>query len=173
MSSLLCIISTYLLSGISYPVDALSLQEHFVWLLDSYVTLGVLQKRWQTNISGFVLSSVQAVLRLVSFAQNGVRDDDFVVRNKAHACLSLLCGGLADRPDELLPLDVAGSADKVVVCLAFATLSKASIESKSISKLVISQVIPVIDKLAAENVHFSQGTDLWVSFSFTNRICWI
>lgn len=160
-SGLLSIITMPLIRHFQESDIISAFQEYIPWLLDAYLRLHEIQMRWHSLFPSVLPLLLQNTLQFLSVFEKA-NSIDTCIRQKAFTLLVLLCMEMSSQSLGKLISDGQESSDYQLLCTSLAKIAKACIHSRPISRLVTSQLIPVLEKLMIGNED-AEKTDLWVS----------
>ncbi|KAI2611792.1 phosphatidyl inositol 3-kinase [Hypoxylon sp. NC1633] len=134
-------------------------EEYTPWLLEAYIRLHETQMQWQYMFPSVLSLLSQTALRfLTTYDSSNTINVSF--QQKATALLVLLCIEISGQPFWNLAVMEQGRSDCHLLCMSLVKVAKACTQSKPMSQLVTSQLIPVLKKLTAGNDNSVSGMDL-------------
>lgn len=131
------------------------------WLLDSWLDLHNVQKRWEAVSSHSPIPLVEIVLE-VSTGLEIAAELTSNFSNKANVLLVLLCSEIVASPQELLESGDASDKARLVYCQALIALCKASLRSYSVGRMAASKLVQELALLSSHNSSIGDGTDISV-----------
>jgi hypothetical protein len=150
-AGLLSALKGSLLEG-SAPETFNPLGEHKLWLLDSVVSLHIAQTATPHNGS----FDFEAMIRIVIDLSKLEMD------SKPFAALVFLCSGALEDLQSISKDQDGSLLLRRTVCSAFVLIAKAVLQYRSVAKLALSQLIPSLQTLPADNHVFDPKTDFRV-----------
>lgn len=121
--------------------------EHLPWLIDSLVALNQAQKRWQAHC----VYDPSVFLEMLLDMSRSASDPEVVLSHKLNTAIVLFAADLAEHLKGIVyDRDGTRVASKTL-SFALVHLAHASIQNRSVSKLVAAQLLKVIDRLGPGN----------------------
>ncbi|KAI1337113.1 phosphatidyl inositol 3-kinase-like protein [Xylariaceae sp. FL0016] len=146
---------------------ASSFYELLPWLLDAYLRLCKTQNHWSSprSKSSSLLSDAVQILQV--FHASGSADAFF----HAKACLTvvLLCLETTTYPKSIYE-DENSDTDKRLLCLALVRVAEACLQYKTVSQLVRSQLISVLEQSKMHDDNATVNTDFWRCLELLRRL---
>jgi hypothetical protein len=131
-------------------------------LLDSLQSLSSLLAAWPMPLGIGLAPMIQIPLDLAE-AYSNCRRVEGVLSHKANTSLVLVCASFCQASGYLAAEDEDGASLRRVFCLALAHLAKASTNHEPTARLVTSVLLPLAQRLTADNPALGASTDVWVS----------
>ncbi|ODA83274.1 hypothetical protein RJ55_01786 [Drechmeria coniospora] len=129
------------------------------WLMDTWLDLRHVQKRWDTSMHSSPIPLIETALEVVKCSP--ADEDCSSTRNKANALLVLLCSEMVSSPVELIRLDPSGEEARLTCCKALVAISVASIQSYAIGRLAAPKLIQELTLLSSQYSAIGEDTDIW------------
>ncbi|KAI1080546.1 phosphatidyl inositol 3-kinase [Whalleya microplaca] len=131
-------------------------QDYIPWLLDAYLLLHGTQSQWKYMSPTLLPLFLQNVLQLLeSFeASSSVGAS---IQQKAQTFLALLCMEMSSQLIEKPGTEGQDDPDYKLLYSSLGKVAEHCVHYKPLARLVSSQLIPILEKLAVG----SDGTDLW------------
>lgn len=159
VTSLVDILFYPLISGDSAFHSIVSFTECGIWLLDALIDVRTFRKRWSTVISNSSIHTIEMILSVVqAFSEKPTTSSAF--QRKAITLLILLCSEMISNPDESPAQDTAEPEAQRTYCVALATIAKAALQDRSLSRLAASKLV---DEPLLLCPALTENSDLWVS----------
>src|SRR5262249_44862575 len=97
------------------------------WLMDTWLDLRHVQKRWEESMPE---SPVPLIETALDVAKCPIVDTELVapMKNKSYALLVLLCSELISSPEELVRIGSEGDRVRVIYCKALIAIAAAAIQ---------------------------------------------
>jgi hypothetical protein len=154
---------------LSYPLIAQepslcsmsTLRDHGPWLIDSWLHLRTVQKRWAHVASNPLAPFITMASELVG-ASDANTSELTSFQSKACIFLILLCNELVSTPLDLIRDDTTGDLARNAYCMAVMTISPLCARSQSISRLATTQLVEELLMLSMSHPIVGTGTDTWV-----------
>ena len=138
-------------------------QDYIPSLLDAYLSLHDVQKRWHSSLPSSLPVLLQNTLGLIE-SFDRVRHTDPLLREKAFIVLAIMCTEMSDYPG--LDITENGCASDVhLLCIGLITVASACLTHKSVSRLAIAQLLPCLEKQLihdGDDDNDTAKTDIWV-----------
>ena len=131
------------------------------WLLDFWLDLRNVQRKWELLAHTSPAPIIATVLDCVD-GFRVLKGNLNSLDAKAHALLVLLCGEMVASPQELLHTSDQANTAQLVFCRALIAITKISIRSYSIGRMVASKLVQELSLLATQNPSIGDGTDIGV-----------
>jgi serine/threonine-protein kinase ATR len=139
-----------------------SISETGLWLLDTWLDLRSVQRRWDPLVKSSPSSTITLVLDLLkALVADGKPANG--IKEKAGTVLVLLCNEMIMSPDDFVSPESIGADARHTYCLAVVHITKLSIESRVISRLAASKLVNELIPLASEWPAIGPDSDVWVS----------
>ncbi|RFU77784.1 phosphatidyl inositol 3-kinase [Trichoderma arundinaceum] len=140
-----------------------SLLENGPWLIDSYLDLRHIQKRWELPSQSTPLPLIELTMDII---KSSIVNDHPTVSliEKSCALLILLCSEMISPPDELVQSTPAGEQARSIYCMALIVIAQASLKSYSIGRFAASKLVQELILLSSQFLIIGEDTDIWVSY---------
>lgn len=149
-----------LISGDDAFHNIVSFTECGIWLLDALIDVRTIWKRWSKVIPNSSSRTIETILSVVqAFSEKPTTSSAF--KRKAITLLILLCSEMISNPEESPAEDTAEPEAQRTYCIALATIAKASIQDRSLSRLAASKLV---DEPLLLCPTLSEDSDLWVGY---------
>ena len=156
------ILGGHVLSG-ALEADSSDISWQFLpWLLDAWLMQDAARQRWNDLLHNRRLEVVEMLLGIQS---KPTLQLDLLSLEKASSLLALLCGKIAEHPEELLDAAESGQASRETFSASLVHLASTAIHDRSLARLAYSQVVCPFEELAVAAPLLSHGTDVWASTS--------
>lgn len=131
------------------------------WLMDTWLDLRHVQKRWEESMPE---SPVPLIETALDVAKCPIVDTELVapMKNKSYALLVLLCSELISSPEELVRIGSEGDRVRVIYCKALIAIAAAAIQIYAVGRLAASKLVQELALLSSQHSAIGEGTDLWV-----------
>ena len=138
-------------------------QDYVPSLLDAYLSLHDVQKRWHSSLPSSLPLLVRNILGLIE-SLDRARHTDLLVREKAFIVLAIMCTEMSDYPG--LDFTEKGCAsDAHLLCAGLITVASACLTYKSVARLAMAQLLPSLEKQLihdGDDDNDAAKTDIWV-----------
>lgn len=161
-SSLARVLAHPLISPDSAFSNCVSLLENGPWLIDAYLDLRHVQKRWEPPSQSTPLPLMELTMDIIKSSIASDSPSASLVE-KSCALLILLCSEMTSPPDELVQPSSAGDQARSIYCLALVAIAQASSKSYSIGRLAASKLVQELILLSSQYSTIGEDTDVWVS----------
>lgn len=143
--------------------SSVSLLENGPWLIDSYLDLRHVQRRWELPSQSTPLPLIELTMDIIkSSITNDLPNTSLV--EKSCAFLILLCSEMISPPDELVQPTPAGEQARSTYCMALIVIAQASLKSYSIGRFAASKLVQELILLSSQFLTLGEDTDIWVSY---------
>lgn len=138
-----------------------SMFENGPWLMDAFLDLRFVQKRWDLSYQSSPIPLIEIILDMKKDLdeKNGLVPS---IRDKAGVVLVLLCSEMVSSPGDLILMDSAGEKTRLSYCLALIAITKISRQSYSVARLAASKLVKELTLLSSQFPAIGEGTDIWV-----------
>ncbi|KAI5867447.1 phosphatidyl inositol 3-kinase [Durotheca rogersii] len=135
-------------------------QESTPWLFDAYLHLHEASAQWQHLALNFLPLFLKNTMQLLGALENA-SSPDVCIQQKASTLLIILCIEMSNQSSGKPLTDDPETPDYKLLCMALVKVAKTSIRSGPVSRLIVSQLIPALEKLTIGNEAAASGADLW------------
>lgn len=161
-SGLLSLLSIPLVGHQLVPNAPPSFQEIIPWLIDAAVRMNVTQNTWRELSRSSLSQYLRSTINILDIMKRLV-NADMLVEEKAYMSLVHLCADVLMQRQAVFGLESAAGVDGILLSVAVVKISEACLSFTTVSRLVSSQIIPMLEKpMSYENITPTE-TDLWVS----------
>ncbi|KAH6630423.1 phosphatidyl inositol 3-kinase-like protein [Chaetomium sp. MPI-SDFR-AT-0129] len=143
--------------------------QHTVSLLDTLQPLCSILVAWPTPVGVGLAPLLQTAIDLAK-SQDVSRVPESVLCHKANAALVLVCAELLLDPHLLLADGEDGASLRNTYCVALVHLAGASIKHAPTSRLVVSGLLPLAQRVVSENPLLGVETDVWRSVHLLTEV---
>lgn len=144
--------------------NSVSLLENGPWLIDAYLDLRHVQKRWELPSQGTPLPLVELTMDIIKSSISSDSPNALLVE-KSCALLILLCSEMISPPDELVQPTSAGDQARSTYCMALVAIAQASQKSYSIGRFAASKLVQELILLSSQYSTIGEDTDVWRSMT--------
>ncbi|KAK9420883.1 putative Phosphatidylinositol 3 [Seiridium unicorne] len=166
-SSLLTVLANHIGSQHASQ-DLVSSSEYIPWLVDSYFALYAIQSKSRAVSFHILPSILKSTMQLTAILQTSTSVDTSL-KQKGCSLLVLLAVDAVGGFDQLLPAMPDANTAEELLCSVLLTLASLSSEYKPIANFIALQLIPSLEKLAAQGELVLPDTNLWVSTDSLHR----
>lgn len=138
-----------------------SLSQNGPLLMDSWLDLRHLQKRWDASAKSSPVALMEMALNVAKCSAVNT-DLPPSLKSKANALLVLLCSEMISCPGVLVEPDPTGEQSRVTFCKALLAISDASLQSYAIGRLASSKLVQELALLSTQYPPIGEDTDVWV-----------
>ncbi|KAH8156902.1 hypothetical protein CIB48_g11345 [Xylaria polymorpha] len=161
-SGLLSLLSIPLVGHQLVPNAPPSFQEIIPWLIDAAVRMNVTQNTWRELSRSSLSQYLRSTINILDIMKRLV-NADMLVEEKAYMSLVHLCADVLMQRQAVFGLESAAGVDGILLSVAVVKISEACLSFTTVSRLVSSQIIPMLEKpMSYENITPTE-TDLWRS----------
>ncbi|KAH6604197.1 hypothetical protein Trco_007643 [Trichoderma cornu-damae] len=143
--------------------SSVSLLENGPWLIDSYLDLRHIQRRWKLPSQSTPLPLIELTMDIIKSSITNNHPNDSLVE-KSCALLILLCSEMISPPDELVQSTPGGKQARFIYCTALIVIAQASLKSYSIGRFAASKLVQELVLLSSQFLTVGEDTDIWESF---------
>lgn len=140
--------------------SSVSLLENGPWLIDSYLDLRHIQKRWELQSTPLPLAEL--TMEIIKSSITSDQPSASLIE-KSCALLILLCSEMISPPDELVQPTPAGDQARSIYCMALINIAQVSLKSYSIGRFAASKLVQELVLLSSQYSTIGEDTDIWVS----------
>ncbi|KAL7931001.1 hypothetical protein V8C35DRAFT_310988 [Trichoderma chlorosporum] len=167
-SSLSRVLAYPLISPDSAFSSSVSLLENGPWLIDSYLDLRHVQKRWELPSQSTPLPLAELTMEIIKSSIASDHPSASLIE-KSCAFLILLCSEMLSPPEELVQSTPAGDQARSIYCMALIIIAQASLKSYSIGRFAASKLVQELILLSSQYLTIGEDTDIWRSVSFLRQ----
>lgn len=149
-----------------------SLSQNGPLMMDSWLDLRLVQRRWDASAQSSPVALVETSLNVAKCTMANA-DLPSSLKSKANTLLVLLCSEMISCPGTLVDADPAGEQSRVTFCKALVAISEASMQSYAIGRLASSKLVQELALLSTQYPSIGEDTDVWVSTSVTTLAMWL
>ncbi|KAL6794711.1 hypothetical protein GGI42DRAFT_345653 [Trichoderma sp. SZMC 28013] len=167
-SSLARVLAYPLTSPDSAFSSSVSLLENGPWLIDSYLDLRHIQKRWELPSQSTPLPLVELTMEIIKSSITSDHPSASLIE-KSCALLILLCSEMISPPDELVQPTPAGDQARSIYCMALISIAQVSLKSYSIGRFAASKLVQELILLSSQYSTIGEDTDIWRSVTLLRQ----
>ncbi|KAF2971363.1 hypothetical protein GQX73_g2258 [Xylaria multiplex] len=145
-----------------------SFQEAIPWLIDASIRMNSTQNRWPNFYSSCLPQFLRNTVGIIDNMRLLV-NIDILVKEKAYILLVHFCADLFAQRQEASVSEGTMGVDDILLSVAVVKISEACLSFKTVSCLVMSQIIPMVEKPISYEKITSTKTDLWRSLELLRR----
>ncbi|KAM0250052.1 hypothetical protein ACHAQJ_008784 [Trichoderma viride] len=148
--------------------SSVSLLENGPWLIDSFLDLRHVQKRWEPPNQSTPLPLIEVIMDVIKSAITNDHPSASLIE-KSSALLILLCSEMISPPDELVQSTPAGEQARSIYCMALIVIARASLKCYSIGRFAASKLVQELILLSSQFLTIGEDTDIWRCVTFLRQ----
>ncbi|EQL03330.1 phosphatidylinositol 3 [Ophiocordyceps sinensis CO18] len=149
-----------------------SLSQNGPLLMDSWLDLRHLQKRWDASAKSSPVALMEMALNVAKCSAVNT-DLPPSLKSKANALLVLLCSEMISCPGVLVEPDPTGEQSRVTFCKALLAISDASLQSYAIGRLASSKLVQELALLSTQYPPIGEDTDVWRCMRLLRQVIYV
>lgn len=138
-------------------------------LLDTWLDLRQVQKRWEPLIRSSVVPLIETAVEVIKVVEEN-SDSGHTIYNKVSTTLILLSSELMTNTDDLTKIGDDGDNVRIIFSTALVYISKASLASYSTCRLAASKIARELAVMSLQTDVLVEGSDLWRCALLLNHI---
>ncbi|KFA47821.1 hypothetical protein S40293_06413 [Stachybotrys chartarum IBT 40293] len=137
-----------------------SLSENGPWLLDTWLRLREVQRRWDSTTSEAIVPMTATIVEIFKASSSQVVETVSLHR-KACTLLVLLCSEMLSLLQDMVAQDADGDSARYTYCNAIMAITWSCLESRPIGRLAISKLVEKLALLSSGHPIVGPNTDPW------------
>ncbi|KJZ74837.1 hypothetical protein HIM_05746 [Hirsutella minnesotensis 3608] len=136
-----------------------SMAQNGPWIMDSWLDLRVVQKKWTTLSQSSSTSLIEVVINISKCSETNSSLAS-ALKSKVNALLVLLCNEIVSDSDALVRQDPTGDGLRLSFCKALVAIAGASLDSYAVGRLASSKLVQELSLLSTQYPVIGEETDL-------------